>query len=104
MATKKDEGLPVAIATEGGLLATLAVLLIGTANGMRAWVLLVKAGIAFLLVSGILRLVTAAALQFIRLKADNTEPENDSAEEVQQTAAAISSAATSPEPLENLTS
>jgi hypothetical protein len=71
---KKDEGLPVAIATHGGLLATLVVLLLGTVNGTRAWIVLIKSTMAFLLASSILRLLTAAALQFIRWKATPPRP------------------------------
>jgi hypothetical protein len=115
MATK-DEGLPVAVATQGGLLATLAVLLVGTATGMRAWIVLIKAGIAFLLVSTILRFLVAAVLQVVRLKAETppdanpsaqSQPQlrkNDSETEIGATAKAIASASRSPEPVERAAS
>jgi hypothetical protein len=115
---KKDEGLPVAVATQGGLLATLAVLLVGTATGMRAWIVLIKAGIAFLLVSTILRFLVAAVLQVVRLKAETppdanpsaqseSQPQlrkNDSETEIGATAKAIASASRSPEPVERAAS
>jgi large-conductance mechanosensitive channel len=103
---KKDEGLPVAVATQGGLLATLAVLLVGTATGMRAWIVLIKAAIAFLLVSAILRFLVAAILQVVRLKAEAPpEPKKSETEtEIGATAKAIASAGRSPEPMERAAS
>jgi hypothetical protein len=67
---KKDESLPIAIATQGGLLTALAVLLVGMTNGARAWILLTKAGTAFLLSSALLKLLSAGVMQGIRMKAD----------------------------------
>ena len=99
---KKDDVLPVAIATHGGFLATLIVLLAGTLNGSRAWLLLLRAASTFLLVSGSLKLLSAAVMQFIRLNAD--DPKNRSeTEEVRDTAELISSASQSTDPMENVT-
>jgi hypothetical protein len=84
---KKDEGLPVAIATHGGLLATLIVLLVGTVNGTRAWIVLLKSTMAFLLASSLLRLLTAAALQSIRWKATPPRPRGPQDPEVSPAAA-----------------
>ena len=70
MAKKRDESLPVAVATQGGLLAAMAVLMIGTWQGARAWVLLIKAGTAFLLSAALLKLLAAGVMQAIRMKAD----------------------------------
>ena len=63
---KVNAGLPHAISMQGALLATLAVILIGTFRETRTWVLLVRAGITFLLMSGLLRLVTAGVMQALR--------------------------------------
>lgn len=103
MAKKKDQGLPVALATHGGLLATLAVLLMGTVGGARAWILLMKAAMTFLLASALLRLVTAAVLQSIRWKADSADERTES-EEVNETARMITSTAQSPESMESVPS
>lgn len=105
MPKRKDGGLPQAVATQGGLLATLAVLLAGTASGARAWMVLIKGAIAFLLSSAILRALTAATLQFLRLKASRppqTAPDTD--KEIRSTAAVIASTARSPEPVEKVAS
>ena len=59
---KKNEGLPIAVATQGGLLSALAVLMIGTFHGGRAWIILVKAGTAFLLSAAILKILTAGVM------------------------------------------
>ena len=97
---KPDEGLPIAFATLGGLLATLTVLLIGTVEGHRAWVLLVKAAMTFLLVSGLLKFLTAGVLTAVRWKA--TKEENDQAqapnatEDVEETARVITDSAQTP--------
>lgn len=101
---RKDEGLPVAFATQGGLLATLAVLLLGTMNGTRAWILLIKGAMTFLLVSAILRLMTAAVLQSVRWKADAPRPRTEESEEMATTADVIQSTAHSPEPMEKVAS
>lgn len=69
MAARRDEGLPVAIANQAGLLAALAVLMIGLANQGRAWIVLAQAAGAFLLSTAILKLLTAALMQGIRMKA-----------------------------------
>jgi hypothetical protein len=60
-----QESLPIAVATIGAFLATLVVLLAGTAQGTRPWILLMRAGGAFLLVSTILKLLTAGLIQVI---------------------------------------
>jgi len=101
---RRDEGLPVAVATQGGLLATLTVLLLGTVNGTRAWILLIKGAMAFLLVSAVLRLVTAAILQFIRWKADVPRRRTEESDDVASTADMIQSAARTPEPMEKVAS
>ncbi len=62
---RPSEGLPVAVSTVVGFLATLLVLLNGTTNGTRPWVLLMRAAVAFLLVSGFLKLLAAALLQVL---------------------------------------
>ena len=78
---KHDETLPIALSTLGGLLATLTVLLIGTVAGHRAWVLLVKAAMTFLLISGILKFLTTGVLTAVRWKAtkekDNEEQDDE---------------------------
>jgi len=66
---KKDEGLPVALANQGGLLTALAVLLIGLNGGGRAWIVLIQAAGAFLLSSAFLKILTAFVIQGIRMKA-----------------------------------
>ena len=60
-----QEGLPVAVSTVGAFVATLLVLLAGTTNGTRPWILLMRAASAFLLVSGFLKLLTAGLIQVI---------------------------------------
>ena len=60
-----QEGLPVAVSTVGAFMATLLVLLAGTTNGTRPWILLMRAASAFLLVSGFLKLLTAGLIQVI---------------------------------------
>lgn len=92
---KKDESLPMAIATHGGLLATLIVLLAGTVNGTRAWIVLIKSTMAFLLASSLLRLVTAAVLQSIRWKATPPRPRGERDPE------ASPAVATTPESMES---
>ena len=72
-------------------------------NGARAWILLIKSAMAFLLTSGILKLISGFVLQFITLNADPEEEEAKS-EEIEDTAQAITSAAQSPESMENLAS
>jgi hypothetical protein len=67
---KRDDSLPVAIATQCGLLAALAVLMVGTMHGARAWILLIKAGTAFLLSSALLKLLSAGVMQGVTMKAD----------------------------------
>ncbi len=67
---KRDDSLPVAIATQGGLFAALAVLLGGMNNGSRAWILLMKAGTGFLLSSALLKLISAGVMQGINMNAD----------------------------------
>lgn len=61
--SNSNEGLPVAVAMIGGFIATLLVLLAGTSNGTRPWVLLMRAASAFLLLSGFLKLLTAGVIQ-----------------------------------------
>ncbi|NNE43102.1 MAG: hypothetical protein HKN12_02750 [Gemmatimonadetes bacterium] len=99
---KKDDVLPVAVATHGGFLATLIVLLAGTMNGTRAYMLLLRAAMAFLLVSGSLKLIVAAAMQFIRLNADQQKNADSETEDLQETADLISSAAQSTDPMEKV--
>jgi hypothetical protein len=74
---KRDEGLPIAVATQGGLIAALAVLLIGMIYGGRAWILLINAATAFMLTSAILKIVTAGVMQSVRWKATRPEKESD---------------------------
>jgi hypothetical protein len=95
MARRKDEGLPVAVATQGGLVATLAVLVIGLARGGRAWIVLIQAAGAFLLASGLLKILTAALIQGIRMKANAPPPKAD---ETEETARVIEQAARPFEP------
>ena len=106
--SKKDDSMPVAIATQGGLLAALAILLVGMIQGARAWVLLTKAAMGFMLASAVLKLLTAGVMQAIRWKATKPaeqEQEDDAASaEVQQTAATIRTAAETPETTESLAS
>ena len=103
MAQQTGQGnLPIAVSTWGGFLATLVVLLIGTMNGTRAWILLVRAGCAFLVVSGFLKLLTAGLIQVILWRANSeTRPRRETASEVAGTAQAIATAANPPETTEN---
>lgn len=96
---RRDEGLPVALATQGGLFATLAVLVIGLGNGGRAWIVIIQAAGAFLLTSGFLKILTAAVIQSIRMKADAPRHEQDDTEE---TARIIAQAARHVEPRERV--
>jgi hypothetical protein len=90
---------------QAGLFAALVVLLLGTMNGSRAWILLMRATITFLLVAGVLRLLTAAVLQGIRWKADSDEkPKGTSEEEMRDTAEVIKSHSYSPETTEKVAS
>ena len=106
--SKRDDSMPIAIATQGGLLAALAILLVGMIDGARAWVLLVKAGTAFLLTSAFLKLISAGVMQAVRWKA--TKPSDDKKEdsadtgEVEGTAETIRSASETPETTESLAS
>ncbi len=105
---RKDDSMPIAIATQGGLLAALAVLLVGMIDGARAWVLLVKAGTAFLLASALLKLIAAGVIHAIRWKATKPKDEEteDSAtdEEVENMADTIRTASDTPETTESLAS
>ncbi len=87
MAARRDEGLPVAIANQAGLLAALAVLVIGLANQGRAWIVLAQAAGAFLLSTAILKLLTAALMQGIRMKA--TPAAKETREDVEDTVRTI---------------
>lgn len=87
MAARRDEGLPVAIANQGGLLAALAVLVIGLANQGRAWIVLAQAAGAFLLATAILKLLTAALMQGIRMKA--TPASKETRDDVEDTVRTI---------------
>ena len=49
--------LVAAFSTTGAFLATLIVLLTGTIEGTRPWILILRAASAFFLVSGILRML-----------------------------------------------
>jgi hypothetical protein len=88
MARRRDEGLPVALATQGGLLAALAVLLLGLVGGGRAWIVLIQAACAFLVASGVLKILTAAVMQGIRMKAD--VPRKEPPDEIEETIRTIS--------------
>ena len=101
MARRTNEGLPVAIATQGGLLATLAVLVLGLANGGRAWIVLIQAACAFLVSSGMLKILTAAVIQGIRMKADVRRPE-EAQDEMEQTVRVIHETSRIPEPTEQV--
>lgn len=94
--------LPIAVSTWAGFLATLAVLLIGTMNGTRAWILLVRAACAFLVVSGFLKLLTAGLIQVILMRStpDKTSQKRSSAE-IAETVQTIANAANPPEITEN---
>lgn len=87
MAGRRDEGLPVAIANQAGLLGALAVLMIGLANGGRAWIVLAQAGGAFLMISAMLKLLTAAVMQGIRMKA--TPAQKETRDDVEETVRTI---------------
>jgi len=93
---RSDMSLPIAVATMSGLLSTLAVLLVGTMQGMRAWILLIRGAMAFMLVSGVVKLLTAAVLQSIRWKETKTDrrtPDRSEKEEITETSQAISASA-----------
>jgi hypothetical protein len=103
MARQEGQGnLPIAVSTWGGFLATLAVLLIGTMNGTRAWILLVRAACAFLVVSGFLKLLTAGVMQGILMRGtpEKTTQKRNAAE-IAETAQTIANAANPPEITEN---
>ncbi len=91
--TKRDDSLPIAISTQGGLLSALAVLMFGMMNGARAWIVLAKAAMAFMLASAVLKLLTAGVMQAVRWKAtrnDDTNKETeDSSEDLEDTADTI---------------
>lgn len=65
---KPNEALPVAISMWGGFFATLLVLLAGMTSGTRPWVLLMRAGTTFLMVSAFLKLLTAGLIQVIQMR------------------------------------
>ena len=93
-ATKPHEALPIALATWGGFLATLVILLVGTWEGTRAWILLIRSATAYLLVSGFLKLFTAGVMQVIQAQGRSAErAAAAAAADVSDTAALISSAA-----------
>jgi hypothetical protein len=98
-AKKRNEGLPIAVATQGGLLSALAVLMIGTVHGGRAWIILVKAGTAFLLSSAVLKILTAGVMTGVSMNRTPEEKPRDPADEIEETAEMIASI--SPEPVEN---
>jgi len=96
---QKNEGLPIAVATQGGLLSALAVLMVGTFEGGRAWIILVKAGTAFLLSAAILKTLTAGVMTGVSMNRTPEEKPRDLDDEVEETAELIASI--SPEPVEN---
>jgi hypothetical protein len=94
----KKEGLPIAVATLGGLVSALTILLHGMVHGGRAWIVLIRAATAFLLSSAILKILTAGVIQGVRMKrTPDPKPEPD-ADETLETAELIASV--SPEPTE----
>lgn len=96
MASKKrDESLPIAIATQGGLAAAMAVLLVGMMQGTRAWILLMKAGTAFLLASALLKLLSAGVMQGVAMKADKPVKKTRSDDDLDDAAAAAPGGAAS---------
>lgn len=101
---KRDESLPIAIATQGGLLAALAVLLDGMMHGARAWILLIKAGTAFLLASALLKLLSAGVMQGVQMKADVPEQRRHDDDDLDDPAAVASSLAPSLEHTEKVAS
>ena len=96
---KKNEGLPIAVATQGGLLSALAVLMLGMLQGGRAWIILVKAGTAFLLSAAILKTLTAGVMTGVSMNRTPEEKPHDPDDEIEETAELIASI--SPEPVEN---
>jgi hypothetical protein len=103
MAGQKEQlNLPIAVSTWGGFLATLAVLLLGTMNGTRAWILLVRAACAFLVVSGFLKLLTAGLIQVILMRSTSENRiQKRGSTEVAETVQTIANAANPPELTEN---
>ncbi|GJM43975.1 MAG: hypothetical protein DHS20C21_08170 [Gemmatimonadota bacterium] len=102
---KRDESLPLAVATQGGLLATMAVLLVGMTNGSRGWILLIKAGTAFLLASALLKLLAAGVMQGFAMKADAPKPKKrDLDDDLDDPAAMAESLAPSLETTEKVSS
>jgi hypothetical protein len=98
----KDEGLPVAIANQGGLVTALAVLVLGLSSGGRAWIVLIQAAGAFLIASAFLKILTAAVIQGIRMKADAApKPASD---DVDDTVQMITQIADHAEPMERMAS
>jgi len=82
--------MPVAIATQGGLVAALAVLVLGLASGGRAWIVLVQSACAFLVTSGVLKFLTAALIQGLRMLAD--APRQETRDDLEDTVRTISEA------------
>ena len=106
---RRDESLPIAVATQGGLLTAIAVLLVGMIQGARAWILLIKAGTAFLITSAFLKLLAAGVMQAVRWQAtptDKPKREEDDLEtaDVQETADTIRTASRTPETTESVAS
>jgi hypothetical protein len=94
---RANEGLPVAISTVGGFFATLLVLLAGTANGTRPWVLLMRAAAAFLVVSGFLKILTACLIQVIQWRKTAVPAKRSSfADDLDDTIETIAASASSP--------
>jgi hypothetical protein len=94
---RPQEGLPVALSTVGGFLATLLVLLAGMTNGTRPWVLLMRAGAAFLLTSAILKLLTAGLIQGIQWRKTAAARRSPFADEIQETVQTIATSIASTE-------
>jgi hypothetical protein len=93
---RPNEGLPVAVSTVVGFLGTLLVLLAGTANGTRPWVLLMRAAIAFLLISGFLKLLAAGLLQVLQWrKTVSPAKRSEFAEEIEGTIETIATSVAS---------
>ena len=81
----------MAIATQGGLLSALAVLAIGTFQGGRAWIVLIRAAVAFLLCSAILKILTAGVMTWVSAKRTQIEKTDATADDIDETVGLINS-------------
>lgn len=90
---RPKDALPIAIATKAGMLAALAVLVMGVLNGGRAWIVLINAAIAFLLTSALLKILAAGVMHGVNLT-KTPEKADHAPQEIEETADTIASLST----------